>query len=211
MPKNAILVGNYTHPQYHSLQNIDQELSHILADILAIQCTEDYGMFNIKRLEQFDLCISYTDCWDQKVPAEQVAGLISFVSSGGGLLVIHNGISLQSSYELIQLMGAKFTGHPPSRQLQFKIAAPDHIILAGVNEFAMEEEPYQFSFDPFTEKTVLLEYRYEDAVWPAAWAHQYGLGRVVYLMPGHDLNAFMNPMYQQIILNSAGWAAMGED
>jgi type 1 glutamine amidotransferase len=77
--------------------------------------------------------------------------------------------------------------------------------MASIGEFDMQEEPYQFIFDQFTEKTILLEYHFEDKVLPAAWAHQFGMGKVVYLMPGHNLEVFKNDVYRRIILQSAQW------
>jgi Uncharacterized protein conserved in bacteria len=201
----GILIGDYTKPPYHPLQDIDKEIGCILAEEAELQFTEDYEAFKIGKLNQFDLCISYTDCWDQKLTLEQVAGLLTFVSGGGGLLVIHNGISLQGNYELAQLIGARFTGHPPMQKLLFTNSAPDHAITAGVASFEMEEEPYHFDFDNFSEKEVLLEYRFENTALPAAWAHRYGLGKVVFLMPGHCLATFKDPAFGLIIRQSVRW------
>ena len=203
--KRAILIGDYSNPPYHPLHQIDQIITEILSNEIAVQSTGDYQFFSAAKLKDFQLCISYTDCWDQRIAPQYVAGLLSFVSSGGGLLVIHNGISLQAHYELAQLIGARFTGHPPMEPLEFRVVTPEHEIVAGVEKFEMKEEPYRFEFDTFSDKIIILEYSYEDKFWPAVWAHQYGMGKVVYLMPGHNLEAFKNESYRQIIHQSAHW------
>jgi type 1 glutamine amidotransferase len=204
--KKAILLGDYTNPPYHPLDAIEQEIVDILKDQITVVATEDYDILQADNLNKIDLCISYTDCWKKHVTSGQAAGLLSHVSSGGGLLVLHTGISLQDKYELCQMMGAKFTGHPPFQELRFEIApAAEHEILDGFEPFTVEDEPYQFEFDPFTEKMVLFEYSYENKRWPAAWVHEYGLGRIVYLMPGHTVAAFQNPIYRRIIQNSVKW------
>jgi type 1 glutamine amidotransferase len=204
--KKAILLGDYTNPPYHPLDRIDQELVDILKDQLTVVGTEDYDIMQADNLNKIDLFISYTDCWNKDVTSAQAAGLLSYVSNGGGLLVLHTGISLQNKYELSQMMGAKFTGHPPFQLLDFEIAAAaEHEILNGFEPFAFEDEPYQFEFDPFTEKMVLFEYSYENQRWPAAWVHEFGLGRIVYLMPGHTVEAFQNPIYRKLINNSVKW------
>ena len=69
------------------------------------------------------------------------------------------------------------------------------------------EEPYQFDLDNLAETTLLLEYESEGRQWPAAWAHKYGLGRVVYLSPGHRPATFRIPIYRNLISRSALWAA----
>jgi type 1 glutamine amidotransferase len=203
--KKAILIGDYLNPPYHPLQKIDEAITEILSDEIEVQSTDDYQYFSASKLQDFQLCISYTDCWDQKIAPEYVAGLVSFVGNGGGLLVIHNGISIQSRFELAQLIGARFTGHPPMQQLIFKVSVPDHPVMTGVEKFEMKEEPYQFDFDPFSDRTTLLEYEYQEKLWPAAWAHHYGMGKVVFLMPGHELQAFQNESYRQIMRQSAQW------
>jgi type 1 glutamine amidotransferase len=206
MKNKSILLGDYTNPPYHPLHVIEQELGHILKDQVTIAGTEDYDILHTENLNKIELFISYTDCWNKQVTSEQAAGLLSYVSNGGALLVLHTGISLQNKYELCQMMGAKFTGHPPYQKLDFEICtAAEHEILNDFEPFSLEDEPYQFEFDPFTEKTVLFEYTLDNQRFPAAWAHEFGLGRVVYLMPGHTLAAFQNPTFQNIIKNSAKW------
>ncbi|MEX2461819.1 MAG: ThuA domain-containing protein [Paenibacillaceae bacterium] len=204
--KKAILLGDYTNPPYHPLDRMERTLIDILKDQITVVGTEDYDILQADNLNNIHLCISYTDCWNKQVTSAQAAGLLSYVSNGGGLLVLHTGISLQNKYELCQMIGAKFTGHPPLQKLQFEIAAAaEHEILDGFEPFSFEDEPYQFDFDPFTEKMVLFEYTYENQRWPAAWVHEFGLGRIVYLMPGHTVAAFHDPTYRKILRNSVEW------
>lgn len=207
--KKALLMGDYTHPKFHPLQGVDEEITHILKDWLSVQCSENNHMFETDNITGFDLCISYRDSWTEKLSLKQTAGLLSFVSRGGGLLVLHNGIVLQNRYEIAQLIGAKHTVNPPHRKLELRVVNADHDIMQGIEPFTIEDEPYKYEFDPFTERTVLLEYGSgEGDDWhPAAWAQSYGLGRVVYLMPGHDQPAFRHPEYRKLLLQAAKWAS----
>lgn len=205
--KKALLIGSYTHPKLHPLQGIDSQITYLLNEMFTVQCTENHKMLKESNLYPYDLCIAYSDLWDEKVSPQQTAGLLSYVSGGGGLLVLHNGISLANRYELAQLIGGRFKGHPPIRKLMFTPAAPEHDIMNGIEPFELEEEPYRFIFDPFTDKTVLLEYEYEGEVLPAAWCHTYGIGRVVFLMPGHHEPSFMQPPFRTLVTQGAKWAA----
>ncbi|MNW37122.1 Trehalose utilization [compost metagenome] len=204
--RKALLIGDYTYPEFHPLQGIDEELSSILQPLLTVQCSENRKMLLKENIAPFDLCIAYTDNRKDALSPQQTSGLASYVSGGGGLLVIHNGITLGQNYEIAQLIGARFKRHPPYAKLDFKVAAPEHPIVEGIADFEMEEEPYRFEFDPFTPKTVLLEYVHEGESWPAAWAQSYGLGRVVYMMPGHHQPSLQHEPYRQLLLQAAKWA-----
>jgi type 1 glutamine amidotransferase len=207
--RKALLLGDNVHAQYHPLQAVEQELMELLENQFAIVSTEDYEIMTGYGLAPYDLCIVYTDRWGTPAASSQVGGLIGYVAGGGGLLVLHNGISLQARYELSQLIGAKFTGHPPYGPLDFHNTDVDHEIVQAIEDFAMEEEPYQFETDPFTKTTVLLEYSHEGTRRPAAWAHEFGLGRVAYLMPGHHIHSLKHPMYRKLIVQSGLWASSG--
>ncbi|MCZ8520850.1 MULTISPECIES: ThuA domain-containing protein [Paenibacillus] len=206
----ALLLGDYTDAPWHPLEPAQAELQGILGEAFELMATENYDV--LVRLEpaEYPLCIAYTDCWRREVTKKQAAGLLRYVAGGGGLLVIHNGISLQSSYELLQMIGAEFTGHPPYQHLRYYGTADGHPLLEGVEDFALEEEPYLFAMDPFTERNIFLEFEFEGRRHPAGWEHAYGLGRVVYLQPGHHAASFRPEAYRRLIRNSAGWAAEGQ-
>ena len=52
-------------------------------------------------------------------------------------------------------------------------------------------------------KNRLLHYEYEGKQWPAAWCHTYGIGRVVFLMPGHHEPSFLQPQLRLMITQAA--------
>jgi hypothetical protein len=204
--RKAVLVGDNKLAQYHPLHAVEQELRTTLEEAeLQLISTENHDIFQADGLAPYNLCIVYTDRWGTPASSAQTAGLLRYVAGGGGLLVLHNGISLQARNELSQMIGAKFTGHPPYGPLEFRATDSGHDIMRGIEGFAMDEEPYRFERDPFVATTVLLEYVHEGTSWPAAWAHEYGLGRVAYLMPGHHTGSLRHPMYRKLIAQSAKW------
>lgn len=203
---STLLIGNNDDAPYHPLHNIEQQLMDILCGTAQVVATDRTATLTQAEINNFDLLISYVDNWEQKLAADEVASILQFVANGGGLLVIHNGISLQTNPELSQLIGAKFTGHPPYTSLSYQISASEHPLLAGLKSFTMDEEPYRFELDPFADIEILLTYFHEEQHWPAAWCRHYGLGRVVYLSPGHHLPSFLNEEYGRWIVNSALWA-----
>lgn len=203
--KKAVMIGEYSTPEWHPFSGIDHAFREILTDF-EVDFTEEYDSFKEGNLKKYELCISFVDHWKESLTDEQTAGLLTFVCNGGGLLIIHNGIAVQNRVELAQLAGAKFVMHPQERVLTFLPAASEHVITDGIGDFAFMEEPYQFEQDNFAQTTLLLEYESEGKRWPAAWAHQYAMGRVAYLAPGHHAAAFQDPMYRKLICRSALWA-----
>ncbi|MFS0723607.1 ThuA domain-containing protein [Paenibacillus sp. 1P07SE] len=206
-PIRTLLIGDQETAPYHPLEAVQDRILALLGGAFAVTASAGRHLLREDSLSAYELCISYTDSWDQAPAPEETAGLLRFVAGGGGLLVIHNGISLQASPELCQLIGARFIGHPPFASLPFSVAAPEHPIAKGLEPFTMEEEPYRFELDPLSELDILLTYEHEGEDWPAAWTRTYGLGRVAYLMPGHHAPSFDHQAYQVWIVQAAGWAA----
>ena len=44
----------------------------------------------------------------------------------------------------------------------------------------------------------------------AAWAYDYGAGRVCYLSPGHTIPALWNPSYEKLQQNAVRWLLRDE-
>ncbi len=208
MRRKAILIGDNAMAEWHPLKEPGREITQILPEFEIIQ-TEDYDQFKEENLKQYNLCIAFTDRWKERLTDEQTTGLLSYVAHGGGLLMIHNGIAIQTRYELAQLAAGKFTGHPEQKMLTYAPTSSSHVLLDGIGSFTVKEEPYQFILDNLAQITILLEYESEGRQWPAAWAHSYGCGRVVYLSPGHNIETFLDPMYRRLIHRSGLWAAEG--
>ncbi|RJX38079.1 ThuA domain-containing protein [Paenibacillus pinisoli] len=203
-----LLIGDNVRSAWHPLEPARQQLEEIAADEFELVSTEDYEALTTLDQDGYSAVISYADCFDRKLAPEQIGRLLRFVAGGGGLLVIHNGISLgRTSHELAGLIGARFTGHPPYQPLTYHPMQVDHPLLEGVQAFTVDEEPYMFEFDALSPRNLLLEYEFEGSRYPAGWEHRYGLGRLVYLQPGHCAPSFLPDSYRQLIRNSMRWAA----
>lgn len=200
-----LLFGDDLEAKWHPLQPVQEQLAEILSGECRLTATRNYEDLTGLNPREYAACISYADLWNRKLSSAQTAGLLKFVAGGGGLLAIHNGISLANRYELLQVIGAKFVAHPPIHSLRFYRAAEEHPILHGVDDFTLDEEPYQFEFDPHTPRNVLLEYEYDGKRWPSAWEHAYGLGKVVYLHPGHTAESLKPEPIRRFIANSVRW------
>lgn len=207
--KKALFLGDYSDPAWHPAKDADQYICKALKDHFDVKCTEDYGKLALKELKPYDLIINYGDCWGKKCSKETVTAIITYVVNGGSILCVHNGIivPVEEGSELLQLFGGRFTGHSAYRQLDYykAIRYKEHPIMKDFKPFTMGEEPYQFEIDKLADIQMLIEYRLDGQRYPAVWVRQFGLGKMVYLAPGHDNRSFAVPAFQKLITGSAKW------
>jgi len=200
----VLLLGD-NQDSWHPLETAKKEIAKIVTSNVELHVTEDYTTLSSLARSEYDVFISYTDSWNRIWSSEQTEGLVDFVASGGGFIAIHNGISLQSSNKLYPIIGARFITHPSAQTLDYYGVIKDHPLLTGVNNFSVVEEPYQVEFDPSASKNVFLEFAYNGRRYPAAWEKNYGLGKVVYLQPGHSHVSFKPKAFRKLVLNSINW------
>ncbi len=203
--KKILVIGDNDKAPYHTMNKIQEQLYTILKDEFILIFNDQYDNLTLADLESYELVISYIDCWNMEINNKLAVSIISYISNGGGLLAIHNGISLQNNKELAHIIGAEFTMHPERDTLIYTDINENHPIMKDIGEFQLWEEPYQFDFDPFTEKEILFYYQSGDYKVPAAWTTKFGLGKVIYLSPGHEKKSFENQTFAQIIRNCASW------
>ena len=207
----TLVLGDNDNAPYHPLKPVEGLLKNIIQESVKEKCieitvTEDRSELEIENLTDYHLFVCYADTWGSRLTQSQLAGILNFTAAGGALVVIHNGICFQNNSEYAKLVGAKFINHPPYQKLQYKSTGSGHSIMEGIPDFSMEEEPYFFEIDQFNDGIVLMEYTNGEITNSAAWAHEYGLGRVVYLAPGHNEKSFQCQQYQALIQRSILWS-----
>lgn len=201
MKKKILTIGNYTDAMYHGFTGVDERLKQILSDYELV-CTDDTTALLTLNTNNFSGVISYLDIWDSKLSDDEATALEKFVTDGGGALLLHNGISIQSQPTLLQLAGGKFLGHPQHEVIRFTPKA--HSITTECDAFSLDEEPYQLEFVS-DDKEIILTYWYKNKEYPAGWCKTAGAGRLVYLCPGHTPEIFDCPQYQKLIRQSMAW------
>lgn len=205
----ALLLGDIEKALYHPLNAVSGLIQDILAPDYEVTATVDYNCMALEQLADYNLFISYTDCWTLDIQDTWAESVAQYVRGGGSLLVLHSGISLARNDKLLPVIGGRFTEHPPYQSLTLEAAVHDHpIIIEDMEAFTVNDEPYRYEMCLTPEqrdRVTLLEYRFEDQVYAAGWAHRFGEGRVVYLMPGHDAGPFRNPVYRKLIRSAADW------
>jgi type 1 glutamine amidotransferase len=151
------------------------------------------------------------------ITAEQGKAVKQWVQEGGSLFAYHNNsqVSLfNKDYRDVE--GAVYTGHPPIRPFKVKIVNPDHPITKGVRDFVVTDEQHFMTYDK-DPKYVLARSFNEDGLdytdqtgrcsntAEAAWAYDFGKGRVCFMAPGHMVTVLWNPEYEKMQKNAVKW------
>lgn len=203
MRKKALILGTYHEAPYHPFQGVDELLAALLKEDFEASLTDQLPALTVNGERAYDLLISYLDAFDKPLPAGWGEAVLEFVRQGGGLLCLHNGISLQTDERVFHLIGGGFLNHPQQEELAFETTPSG--ILSDLPGFSMMEEPYQFALSGEA-ITPLLTYRYGSMTCLGGWSREEGGGRIVFLTPGHTVQTFLKKEYQQMIIRSAKWA-----
>lgn len=164
------------------------------------------------RLDEFDLVVlaranivngANSRPW-LKSDAEH--GLVEFVKHGCGLLVIHAGTSRYESLPALNaLIGGAFIRHPDLCTVTVEPMA-GHPLTRDVNAFSVPDEHYFVRLDDRC-ADVFLRSNSMHGGQPAGWTRSDGAGRVCVLTPGHNVEVWLHPEFQKLLLNALRWTA----
>ena len=128
----------------------------------------------------------------------------NYVRKGNGLLAIHSGTAgYQEMPVLRSLLGGVFTHHPEQCLVAIE-AKSGHPLTTGVSLFALKDEHYFMEVDD-PRPDIFLTTRSEHGEQPGGWRRAEGIGRVAVLTPGHNLEVWLHPSYQALMLNALRW------
>lgn len=85
-----------------------------------------------------------------------------------------------------------------------------HPLVAGMTPFTVFDEHYQMALDD-QEVDVFLTTTSEHGTQPGGWTRTEGTGRVCMICPGHNVEVWLEPSFQTVLLNALRWcSAPGE-
>ena len=128
------------------------------------------------------------------------------IRRGMGLVVIHSGTAGYAELPVMRgMIGGTFLHHPPQCPVTIE---PDRrsSLTKGVAPFTVQDEHYFVKLDDARAK-VFLQSRSEHGMQPAGWTRIEGKGRVCVLTPGHNVEVWLHPMFQTLLLNALRWTA----
>ena len=166
-------------------------------------------------LDRFDVCVFGTGFthavrdgdgpvrWEAELSPAQEDALIGFVADGKGLVGVH-GTAWNVGERAVSLLGGHANWHPPGSTFTVNIAAGDHPITDGVEDFEVEDEIYMSAWFPQIE--ILATAEWADKQHPLAWTKPHGAGRVFYTALGHGPDTFTRPNMQKLMTQGVRWA-----
>jgi len=135
---------------------------------------------------------------------EVQAAFASHVQNGNGLLTIHSGTAgYEQTPVLRSLLGGVFTHHPEQCLVTME-PKMGHSLSEEVSSFTLTDEHYFMALDD-TQADIFLTTRSEHGEQPGGWRRAEGAGRVAVLTPGHNLEVWLHPGFQALLINSLRW------
>jgi uncharacterized protein len=156
-----------------------------------------------------------------KFSPDQQKAFTDLLQQGIGLVSLHHNMGAHQGWdEFRKIIGGKFVtvaceidgqkyGISPwehGQDLKVTIADKDHPITRGLKDFTIHDETYgKYYVAPDVKVLLTTDNPKNDP--KIAWVKEYGKSRVFYFMLGHDLKAWENPAYPEILVRGIRWAA----
>lgn len=208
-----------------------------------VTTSKDIREFEKRNLQQYDAVVLNNNCsqrerrdifWDvlsedasltdeQRLKKVQKMedNLLQYVRKGGGLVILHGGITMQNkSDDFSEMVGGSFDYHPKQQEIHVQLVDPDHPLVAAFNPegFTHIDEPYLFNnayfkydFRPLlymeADKLEGLREAVDNNTRYIAWIKGYGKGRVFYASPSHNAQSMENPQLLQFFLDGLQYAS----
>jgi type 1 glutamine amidotransferase len=134
------------------------------------------------------------------------AAFVTSVRKGNGLLAIHSGTAEYHQMPSLRgLLGGVFHHHPEQCPVTVN-PHMEHPLSAGSAPFTLKDEHYFMNMDD-PQVDVFMTTSSEHGEQPAGWRRMAGQGRVAVLTPGHNLDVWLHPSFQALLLNAARWCS----
>ena len=188
-----------------------------------VDVTERPDQCDAAVFSRYDLILSDWNNWGnakiKEWPAQTREDFLGFVRQGKGHMVVHaGGASFFDWADYQKLTGGswgKNTGHGPIHAFEVKPANPAHPITQGLGPFRITDELWHRT-DLQPGVTVLAtafsakEKAGSGQDEPVLFASEFGQGRGLTLLLGHNVGAMESAGFQTLLLRGAEWAATGK-
>jgi len=129
-----------------------------------------------------------------------------YVNKGNGLFAIHSGTADYTEKPVLRrLLGGVFTHHPEQCPVTV-VPHEGHPLSAGSPPFTLKDEHYFMALDDL-QADVFITTKSEHGEQPGGWRRIDGNGRVAVLTPGHNLEIWLHPSFQALVLNCLRWCS----
>ena len=167
------------------------------------------------RVLDYDVLAFYDFVPDMK-PADSTV-FLTLASRGQSILFLHHSLcNFQSWDGYMQMIGGRYcspeffadsllwSNYKHDIELKVQIADSHHPVTRGIEAFTIRDEGYSnIAYMPGI--TPLLKTEHPDCSSIVGWVNSYDRSNIVYLMLGHDKQAYSNEAFKILLTNSIHW------
>lgn len=135
------------------------------------------------------------------------ANMLNYVKKGGGLMILHGGITVQNNSKIFsQMTGGSFDYHPKQQTIHIQEVDKTHPLVKAFegNGLTHFDEPYFFknayfdyNFRPLlymkVDELEGLKKETKEKLVYVSWIKRFGKGRVFYSSPSHNAQSLEEP------------------
>jgi hypothetical protein len=178
-----------------------------------------FQLFDLEKINNYKVIVFY-DTY-QPITNDQKKSFLNIFEEGIGVLFLHHSlVSHQEWDEYEKIVGGKYfhqawvdsgNKYGPStykhdQDFVVNVLNKEHPVTRELDSFQIHDENY---LNYRVQKNVmpLLTTDYRESGEILGWAHYYMNSKVVYIMMGHDKNAFKNSSFKKLVENSINYLA----
>ncbi len=165
----------------------------------------------------YDIFVFY-DMWEP-ISEEEKQAYIHLLDAGKGMVFMHHSlVSYQQWPEFEKIIGGRYkqprfrgdtldiSSYKHDINIPVRVLDTGHPVTKGIRDFTIHDEAYKNTFR-LESVTPLLGTENPYCTDVLAWAHTYSNSRIVYLLLGHDKQAFGNKHFRRLTSNAILWTA----
>lgn len=167
------------------------------------------------KVKSYDVIVFY-DMWRSITEAQKQA-YIDLAESGKGMIFMHHSIGGYQDWDEFQnILGGKYyTKAAPGEEsklstyqhdidIPVSIIVKTHPVTKDMDDFIIHDEGYG-NILVKDDVTPLLKADHPDCDEIVGWTHEYKNSKIVYLMQGHDNQAYQNESLKAIVRNAIAY------
>jgi type 1 glutamine amidotransferase/HEAT repeat protein len=188
-----------------------------------VELTNRPDLCNANTFSRYDVLVSDWNNWgDAKIkewPAQTREDFLSFIRKGGGLVAVHaGGASFFDWPDYQKVTGGswgKNTGHGAIHSFEVKPVDPEHPVTRGLKPFRTADELWHRTAKEPGARVLATAFSATERGGsgqdePVLFVTEFGRGRGVTLLLGHQASAMEAAGFQALLLRAAEWAATGK-
>ncbi len=214
--KASVLCGDRWHPA----EIVREGLEPLRTADITLDFTTEPEEWSPERIAAYEVLVLCKSCGKSATPAanedrdwltdEIQQSLRGYVEQGGGLLVCHSGtVGYREKPTIFGLVGGVFDHHPPHSDVTLRYSGGFGRADGEPTTIQIHDEHYFVSTT--NDIAVFLNSESEKGTQPAGWTRRQGKGRVCVLTPGHFVDVWLHPVYQQTLRDALAWCAGSGD